>query len=147
MAYPYPSYNGFYNPNYTGYFPQSYQPVSIPQVSQPAQQTTQNTFQWVQGEAGAKAYPVAPGNSVLLMDSESATIYWKSTDQSGRPLPMKTYDLVERAENADSSAKSVDVQFDASSFVKQDELAEKVADLVEKEVRKRIDNLQFKTVT
>lgn len=46
---------------------------------------------WVQGEAGAKAYPVAPGNSVLLMDSESEVFYIKSTDASGVPLPLRIF--------------------------------------------------------
>lgn len=50
---------------------------------------------WVQGEAGAKSYLVAPGNSVFLMDSESSTFYIKMADASGMPS-MKTFDYVER---------------------------------------------------
>ncbi len=41
---------------------------------------------WVQGEEGAKAFMVAPGNSVMLMDSENTVFYLKSSDQSGMPL-------------------------------------------------------------
>lgn len=40
---------------------------------------------WVSGEAGAKAYLVAPNSSVQLWDSESQTIYLKSADASGMP--------------------------------------------------------------
>lgn len=51
---------------------------------------------WVQGQAGAKAYPVASGNSVLLMDSEESVFYIKSTDQSGFPQPLRVFDYKER---------------------------------------------------
>lgn len=50
---------------------------------------------WVQGEAGARAYMVAPGATVLLMDSDASTMYLKGADASGRPY-MRTFDLVER---------------------------------------------------
>lgn len=40
---------------------------------------------WVSGEAGAKAYLVAPNNSVQLWDSEGQTIYLKSADAAGMP--------------------------------------------------------------
>ena len=50
---------------------------------------------WVQGEAGAKAYPVAPGSSVILMDAESNVFYIKSADASGMPM-MRTFDYTER---------------------------------------------------
>lgn len=50
---------------------------------------------WVQGEAGAKAYPVAPGLSVLLMDSEKDCFYIKTTDASGVPMPLRTFTYTE----------------------------------------------------
>lgn len=40
---------------------------------------------WVQGEAGAKSYLVAPNSMVDLWDSEKQTIYVKSADISGVP--------------------------------------------------------------
>lgn len=40
---------------------------------------------WIQGEAAAKSYLVAPGSTVALFDSESQTIYLKSADASGMP--------------------------------------------------------------
>lgn len=59
------------------------QPVQVP--AQPVQQPQQNNngILWVSGEVGAKSYLVAPGTSVLLMDSESEKFYIKSTDVSG----------------------------------------------------------------
>ncbi len=50
---------------------------------------------WVQGEAGAKAYPVAPGLSVLLMDSEKDCFYIKTTDASGVPMPLRIFTYTE----------------------------------------------------
>jgi len=68
MAYPYNNPYG-YQAQYT--------PV------QPAQQN-QNII-WVQGEAGMKAYWVAPGNTMALWDSENPVIYLKTCDMSGIP--------------------------------------------------------------
>lgn len=40
---------------------------------------------WVQGEVGAKAYLVAPNNTVALWDSEKPIIYIKSVSSNGMP--------------------------------------------------------------
>lgn len=48
-----------------------------------------NSRIWVQGEAGAKSYLVAPNTSVDLWDSEKQMIYVKSADASGMPT-MRT---------------------------------------------------------
>lgn len=68
-----------------------------PMMGQTAQQTQGTpSIIWVQGEEGAKAYMVAAGNSVLLMDSENSAFYIKSTDASGMPLPLRVFDYKER---------------------------------------------------
>lgn len=84
---------------YNNGFPISYQPMYYQQPQQPVvpQQTTvtpqpqSNGIIWVQGEAGAKSYLVAPNNTVQLWDSETQTIYLKSADASGMPS-MKILD-------------------------------------------------------
>lgn len=79
---------------YNNYFPAGYQPMQMyqpqqmpqqvgTQMSQPQQASTD--IKWVQGEAGAKSYMVAPNTSVTLWDSESHTIYIKSANASGLP--------------------------------------------------------------
>ena len=70
------------------------QPVQIPQ---PAPQPQQNNsgILWVSGEVGAKSYLVAPGTSVLLMDSEAERFYIKSTDASGMPQPLRIFEYHE----------------------------------------------------
>lgn len=127
----------YYNPTfpYQGYVPNTAigAPVSyMPrQLSQQNQNNTQNnTFQWVQGQAGAEAYLVAPGASVILMDSNAPVIYFKSADQNGRYLPMKTYDLVERVPQV--QGPNTETKIDTSSFVKRDELESLVAAAVDK---------------
>lgn len=55
-----------------------------------------NGIIWVQGEAGAKAYPIDPGTTILLMDSEEDVFYIKSRDVSGKPLPLQAFDYRER---------------------------------------------------
>lgn len=68
--------------------------AAYPQAQQAAQQSA--PIIWVQGEEGAKAYMVAAGNSVLLMDSEASTFYIKATDTSGMPQPLRIFDYTER---------------------------------------------------
>lgn len=99
-------------PQYTP--PQMNQPIPQPQVS--------NSFAWVQGEASAKAYPVAPGNTILLMDSEAPVLYMKSTDLSGKPLPMETRYLVSKEEfdRIQNGAKNETVSLD--NYVTKEEL-------------------------
>lgn len=70
---------------------------SIQPSAAPAQQNNSGVI-WVQGEEGAKAYMVAAGNSVMLLDSENTTFYIKSTDQSGMPMPLRIFDYTERTQ-------------------------------------------------
>ena len=76
---------------YNNYFPLGYQPAYYPQ----AQQNNQQGVIWVQGEAMAKSYLVAPNSSVALWDSEEQVIYLKSADASGMPT-IKTLDYTIR---------------------------------------------------
>lgn len=95
------------------YYPTYYQPPMADQLTQyrqqqytmpqAAPQPQPSPILWVQGEEGAKAYMVAPGASVLLMDSESSSFYIKSTDASGMPQPLRIFDYTERVANAKAS--------------------------------------------
>ena len=86
-----------------------------PMMGQAAQQTQGTpSIIWVQGEEGAKAYMVAAGNSVLLMDSENSAFYIKSTDASGMPLPLRVFDYKERttaAKTLPQTAQQPGVEF------------------------------------
>lgn len=102
-------------PAYQQAYPQPYQDrlaqlqnqyqQTIPQM--PAQQVPQTNqgLLWVQGEAGAKSYLVAPNTTVLLMDSEASRFYLKSTDGAGMPN-LRTFEYKEVLPNAPQPAQS-----------------------------------------
>ena len=96
---------------------QSVQPI-------PNQSPTTNGsqgIQWVQGEAGAKSFLVAPGQSVFLMDSESNVFYIKSSDPSGMPLPLRVFDYTERTSGQVSQNQEIHQKFDPNLFVTHEE--------------------------
>ena len=70
--------NGF--PQGYSYYQNQAPPMQLVQAQMPSTQNNiiDNGIIWVQGEAGAKSWAVAPGKSVMLMDSESNTFYIKS---------------------------------------------------------------------
>ena len=130
-------YNGFpatYQPYYQ--MPQQPQQVQIQapaQQAQPQPQQPTTSILWVQGEAGGRAYPVAPGASVLLMDSETSTFYIKTMDASGMPQPLRTFDYVERQHAAGTPPMAqAQPQMDLSGYVTRDELEERLASLTPK---------------
>lgn len=65
----------------------------------PYQQPTQtlNNFYTVlvNGEAGANAYPVASGNTVLLMDFNAGKFWLKSTNVNGIPQQLRCFSFKE----------------------------------------------------
>ena len=102
-------------------FPASYPvPYVYPYQQSPQnQQNQQNTgIIWVSGEAGAKAYLVAPNTTVALYDSEAQTIYLKSADASGMPT-IKTLDYTIR-ENGPKTAYNVPLA-EHDNYVKRTE--------------------------
>lgn len=108
---------------YNSYFPASYQPMYYQPQYQPPQpqpvqqvpqaqpvQTVQSAGQnsgliWVQGEAGAKSYLVAPNTTVMLMDSESEQFFLKSADASGMPLPLRVFKYSEMTKAPNETPK------------------------------------------
>ena len=127
-------YAPFYQPNYYGnpaqnrQYPQQYQqPVVQPQQSG-------NGLIWVQGEAGAKSYLVAPGNTVMLMDSESERFYIKSADASGMPLPLRVFAYQELTQQG-VQAPVVAEQVNPNNFITREEFEQRIASLTaQKEV-------------
>lgn len=110
----------FYNPYAAGgYYPSPPMPDQLAQYRQnyqmpqtPAQPVQQSApIIWVQGEEGAKAYMVAAGNSVLLMDSENSVFYIKATDASGMPQPLRIFDYSERAAQAKTPVQTSNTEY------------------------------------
>jgi len=114
------------------YFPMPQNAVPQPQVQpqMPVQQQ-QNGIIWVQGEAGAKSYLVAPNTTVQLWDSEAQTIYLKSADASGMPT-MKILDYTIRDQGGQTAPSVIQ---DHADYVTRDEfsaLADRVEKLIER---------------
>lgn len=142
-----PENNGFYT-GYGGYnsmrggYPQPQQYPTYPQPQQyqsypqPVLQSTaptqspppaQSSIQWVQGEAGAKAYDVRPGQTVLLMDSETNVFYIKSVDINGMPLPLEIYDYTKRTSQSNTAPPQP--QIDLSGFVTKEEFEKRLSEI------------------
>ena len=112
---------------YNGY-PVTYQQY-YPQYQQPQQQAS-NSIIWVQGESAARSYNVAPGQSVLLMDSESSTFFVKSADASGMPMPLRIFDYTERTSQPQSKPDIAEKQdIDMSMYITRDEFEKRISEL------------------
>ena len=135
MAY----YAPFYRPTYydqiqqnpMGQFNQQYQPPVTPPTTQSMAQQGNSGLIWVQGEAGAKSYIVAPGNTVMLMDSEGERFYLKSADASGMPMPLRIFEYKERTETPSQAfsapVAAQNVNFD--NFVTREEFEQRMASM------------------
>lgn len=119
------------------YYPQQYQPTQQNQfqnLQMPSQQSNSSII-WVQGEAGAKSYMVAPNTTVQLWDSENQVIYLKSADASGMPS-MKILDYKIR-ESAQPIQQPQVISTQNQDYVTRDELA-----VFENKIREQIANMK-----
>lgn len=98
---------------------QQYQmaPTQMSGAAQPPQ--TNQGLLWVQGEAGAKSYLVAPNTTVLLMDSEGSRFYLKSTDNAGMPS-LRVFEYSEVSQNTPQSPNTAQIDLDGK-YVTRDE--------------------------
>ena len=123
---------------YNPLFPQNYQPINYNQMPNYGnmpnynQQSNNQSVIWVQGIEGAKAHPVAAGQAVLLMDSDSNCLYLKSADQTGMPS-LRIFDYKERT-NMPQEPKNDDLSAfarkeDLSVYVTKDELKKAISDI------------------
>lgn len=109
-------------PNFNNY-PYGYNPYMQYQQQQTQQQNSGLT--WVQGVEGAKSYYINPGQSVMLMDSESNCFFIKAADASGMPLPLRIFDYTERtAQNAQKPPVTVPV--DTDRYITREEFESRI---------------------
>jgi len=94
---------------------------------QPQQQNNSVAVVTVQGEAGARIYPVAAGNTVLLIDFDSKKFWLKSTDLNGMPSRFAAFSFTEEIKPAN----------DTDNFISRNEF---------NELKQSIDN-QFKNLS
>lgn len=86
-------------------------------------QTPDGGIIWVQGESGAKAYPIQNGKSVILFDSESEHFFIKSADVSGMPQPLRIFSYKEATEI------EIKPKIDTSNFITRQEFEEAINSL------------------
>lgn len=125
---------------YNNYFPQSYTNVpyaygagamNVPnQLSASNVSNQVGAINWVQGEAGARSVPVGAGQKILLMDSERNVFYVKSSDVSGMPLPLRTFEYKELVVSDNSEAPA------QSTYVTHEELEKVLTELKSKKEEK-----------
>lgn len=102
-----------------------------PQV-QPQQTSPINGFAWVRSRAECDTFLIAPGDSVILMNSELPELYFISRDQSGKYNPIETYDLVRQGQQPQQLIQpQPQPQIDTSQFVTASE--------VEKMIQSKLD--------
>ena len=141
MAY----YNNYQMPNtYAGIAQPIYQ--ASPQVQ------NQGNIVWVQGRTSAEIYPIAPGNKLMLMDSNEPVIYVKEADTTGKLYPMKIFDLVERKEKVIPTKEVVEPSVDYDKIkemiVKADLIDyDKIKEMITTEVCNQMDNLTVSAKT
>ena len=98
-------YNNGFPATYTPYYTQL---APVQQQNPSVQPSVQGGLIWVQGEAGAKSYLVAPNTTVALYDSENQTIYLKSADASGMPsMKILDYTVRDSSKNAPNAPGNV----------------------------------------
>ena len=118
---PYPYNNGAWNNGSN-----NYNQMQMFSNGQNAQQVNDNSMMvvFVQGESGANAYPVASGNTVLLMDFESGK-FWIKSNVNGIPQRLRSFSFSEEIQGQ--------TQTQSTNAVSRDEfnkLAENVSKLL-----------------
>lgn len=127
-------------------YPVSYQPYQVTQsqqipaqqysqAAQPQTQQVQNGINWVQGKTAAKAFNIPPNSNIILMDAERDYFYIKSTDASGMPLPLRTFEYKEVVDVEDNPIHQQSNDFNPNEYVTKEELDE---------LKKQIDNMSSK---
>ena len=124
-----PQYYG----NYSNYQPY---PQTMPIVQQPSQIIPNQILAWVQSEEEAMKFPLSTGQSIFLMNQNDNYLYMKSVDQLGKTTFIKKR-LVDETERNEEKV-------DLSGFIRKEELSLLITEMVQKEVEKRVSEIQFK---
>ena len=95
-----PNYmNNVYQPTYTSAVPST--PMQTPlQQNVPMQRNPyESSFIWIEADSVVDNYLVAPGSKVYFMKTDLTKFYVKSTDPSGKPMPVEVYSLARFGED------------------------------------------------
>ena len=115
--------------------------TQVPQYTQQLQQNSlanqqqspvnpyESSFFWVNDKSVVDNYLVAPNNKVYFMDTGLTSLFIKSTDASGRPMPVETYKL--------SKESSEPQPQNGKTYVTAEELEKRLDELTNKFVRRK----------
>lgn len=117
MAYPYQNNYPYPVPDRLAQLQYQQMPMNQGVGQIPTQQG--NGILWVSGEIGAKSYLVAPGTTVLLMDSEAQKFYIKTSDIAGMPM-IRTFEYSEVHPNAQKDISEPSENLDARFVTRQE---------------------------
>lgn len=107
---------------YRGYAPSYLSAVNgMPSTTSPMG-TNNTNIVWAMGMESAKAYPVLPGKTMLMMDSEGPHFFIKTVDNNGYAT-MKSYTFQEDVPAVSNQS--------AAEFVTKEHFEEVVAKLME----------------
>lgn len=98
----------------------------------PMAQTNYIPFVYVNGIEGAKAYIVAPNQTVYLKDSDSNMLYEKKADSLGK-FYIKAYEMKEVEQPSQIEPTSDIIEFKQVFNEKMDKLSTLIEKLVQKE--------------
>lgn len=105
----------------TGYFNTNYRPPMTQPAQQPAPQTANVNWIYVNGLAGARDHIVQPGQTAWMMDNNDPVIYVKAVDGMGS-ASLRCFQLVEFQPGA-QQAQEQHPQIDMSNFATKDDVA------------------------
>lgn len=89
---------------------QMMQPQMPAQTAQPQQMQT--SVVWISGgKEEANGCMVAPNSRVIIFETNSMVFHIKERDASGTPIPMRTFNYTEEAENKPHDTKKMDDKF------------------------------------
>lgn len=121
--------NGFLNMGYMN------TPYSQQQQMYPVQQKGITTVVVVSGEDSVNSYPVAAGNTAVLMDFNLGKFWLKTTDVYGRPLPVEEYGFYKSTSSSSQPPQSIKnpdtQQLNQNDYVRKEDF-DKVATMVVK---------------
>ena len=114
-----------FNNIYPVTYQQPFYQYPMQQQQQPQPQQS-NAILWVQGDAGAKAHYMNPGESAILMDSENPFFYIKTVNQAGVPFLEKyRFEKV-----TDTPQQEQQTNFD--QYITRDEFEKRISELSQK---------------
>lgn len=110
----------------------AYNPINYTNQQPSTPQSDSDARIWVQGEAGANSYLVAPNSFVRLWDSLSPVFYEKRADASGRPT-TEIFEYKKRSEVAPMTSTNT---INSAGYDEQlKKLEERISILEQKEVK------------